>query len=398
MAQPLPTPTRSLPDKPSLAQLRKQAKELLKSYRAGGVAAGAEVERFERSPNRAKFALADAQRVLARAYGFPSCTNLKEHVEGVNVATFCAAVEAGDRATVRKLAKARPELVNAQREGGFGERTSLHYAVLNRDSKMTCLLMELGGDARAGIWPHRDATTAHTIAQERGYHEIVAIIEREEQRRRTELSSRGATIGAKTDEIHRAILEGRHDEAKRILESDLSLVGACNLRGATPLHVAARVQETSMVEWLLERQAPVDAKDGEGRTPLDYAAFVAGWSAHGREFSYMENSRKVPARFHETARLLRSKGAELTPRAAVAIGDHEAVLQMHREGRLKNDIDIFRGGLVAIAVRVNRIDMVSLLLDLGLDPDADSWATPLAWATKGGHADIVDLLRSHGAT
>jgi hypothetical protein len=41
-----PAPTRTLPDKPSLAQLRKQAKELLKSYRAGNDAAVAEIERF----------------------------------------------------------------------------------------------------------------------------------------------------------------------------------------------------------------------------------------------------------------------------------------------------------------------------------------------------------------
>ena len=64
-------PTRTLPDKPSLAQLRTQAKELLNSYRAGNEATVAEVERFERSPDPAHFALADAQRVLARAYGFP---------------------------------------------------------------------------------------------------------------------------------------------------------------------------------------------------------------------------------------------------------------------------------------------------------------------------------------
>ena len=94
-----------------------------KSYRAGEDAAVAEVERFERRPDPAQFALADAQRVLARAYGFASWTNLKQHVEGVNVAAFCAAVEAGDVATVRRLAKARPELVHVERGGGFGEMT-----------------------------------------------------------------------------------------------------------------------------------------------------------------------------------------------------------------------------------------------------------------------------------
>ena len=64
---------------------------------------------------------------------------------------------------------------------------------------------------------------------------------------------------------------------------------------------------------------------------------VAGWSAHGRDFSFLENSRLDPSRFHETVRLLRAKGAELTSYAAVAIGDADAVRRMHREGRLKNE-------------------------------------------------------------
>ena len=78
-------PTRTLPGKPSLAQLRKQAKELLKAYRAGEEAAVAEIERFERSPDPANFALADAQRVLARAYAVSSWPALKYHVEGVTL-------------------------------------------------------------------------------------------------------------------------------------------------------------------------------------------------------------------------------------------------------------------------------------------------------------------------
>jgi hypothetical protein len=69
-------PTRFLPLRPSLEQLRKQAKELLKAYRAGDVATALEVERFESQPDPSKFVLSDAQRVLARAYGFASWTKL----------------------------------------------------------------------------------------------------------------------------------------------------------------------------------------------------------------------------------------------------------------------------------------------------------------------------------
>ncbi|HMC64811.1 MAG TPA: ankyrin repeat domain-containing protein, partial [Gemmataceae bacterium] len=405
-------PTRTLPDKPSLGQLKKQAKELLKAYRAGDVAAVAEVERFESQPDPAKFALADAQRVLARAYGFASWTKLKQHIEGVNAAAFCAAVNAGDVATVRRLAKARPGLVHVEAAGFTG--LPLHIAVLNRNAEMARVLMGLGADARQGIWPHRDATTAYTIARERSYDDVVTVIEQGEEARRRATSPPGATIDSKTEQINRAILRDRCDEAIKVLESDLSLVGACNVeqpingvdcrrlaQGTTPLHVAAWKHNPEMVAWLLDRQASADVRDVEGKTPLDYAAIVAGWSANDRFFPFLENVRIEPAHFHETVRLLRAKGAELTPRAAVAISDKQAVLQMHREGRLINEIHFYRGGLLAIAVRVNRSDMVSFLLDLGFDPNepaastedgGESWGMPLWFAAVCGRHEIAELL------
>src|SRR5579863_5328395 len=107
-------PSRTLPPKPSLAQLRKQAKELLNSYRGGKEAAVAEVARFEQRPDPANFALADAQRVLARAYGFSSWPALKNHVDRVIFQALIGAAEAGDMAAVRRLAKTRPDLLDPQ--------------------------------------------------------------------------------------------------------------------------------------------------------------------------------------------------------------------------------------------------------------------------------------------
>ncbi len=411
-------PTRTLPHKPSLAQLRKQAKELLKSYRAGKEAAVAEVERFERSPDPANFALADAQRVLARAYGFSSWPALKNHVEGVNFAALLAAAEAGDVAAVRRLAKARPDLLNPHiadfRDG------ALRRAVLRRDEELTRVLMQLGANARVGIWPHRDATSAYAIAVDREYSEIVATIEREEDNRRARLSHEGTATSAAVDALRQAIAEGRAAEAIALMEADPALIGACDIYGVTPLHLAAWKHDPAMVGWLLDhgaspgalalRDSPVRRHEQpveSGKTPLDFAAIVAGWAPEGRDsiFYFMENARVDPARFHETARLLLQKGAELTPRAAVALGDREAVLRLHREGRLPNEIHVFRGGLLAIAVRVNRLDMVATLLDLGLDPDESvitddgypSWGMPLWFASMCGRHEIAELLLARGA-
>jgi hypothetical protein len=104
-------PTRRLPRQPNVEQLRKQAKDLLEGYRAGKPEAVAEVQQLERHPDSAKFALNDAQRVLARAYGYVSWSRLKAFVDGVNVARLVEAVQTGDVAQVRILLNARPELV-----------------------------------------------------------------------------------------------------------------------------------------------------------------------------------------------------------------------------------------------------------------------------------------------
>ena len=176
-------PTRQLPRNPNLDQLRKQAKNLLDRYRGGDPAAVGEVERFERRPDPRLFALHDAQRVLARAYGYDSWPKLKAFVNGANVEELAAAVQAGDIARAQTLLRARPELV-AKDMSESNEHRALHYAVLRRDSAMARLLMEAGADARKGIYPHRDATSALAIASEREYGDIVAVIEEVERRRR----------------------------------------------------------------------------------------------------------------------------------------------------------------------------------------------------------------------
>jgi ankyrin repeat protein len=410
-------PTRTLPHKPSLAQLRKQAKELLKSYRAGNEATVAEVERFQRSPDPAHFDLADAQRVLARAYGFSSWPALKEHVEGVNFAAFLAAAQAGDVAAVRRLAKTHPDWINQHAQFGG---SALHRAVLRRDEELTRVLMQLGADARTGIWPHRDATSAYTIAVDREYSEIVAVIEREEENRHSLANQEGTSTRTSVDALRQAIANGRTAEAITLMKADPALIGACDAHGVTPLHLAAWKHDPALVGWLLDhgaspgalaqRDSPVRRHDQaveSGKAPLDFAAIVAGWAPEGLDsiFYFMENAHVDPARFHETARLLLQKGAELTPRAAVALGNREAVLRLHHEGRLSNEIHVFRGGLLAIAVRVNRLDMVATLLDLGLDPDesiptADgypSWGMPLWTASMCGRHEIAELLLARGA-
>ncbi|MEU7856590.1 ankyrin repeat domain-containing protein [Nonomuraea sp. NPDC049141] len=72
-------PVHRLPDNPSIEQLRKQAKTLLRSVKAGVPEALGLVDEFHpRTPETLK--LSDAQLVTARMYGFASWPRLKDHI------------------------------------------------------------------------------------------------------------------------------------------------------------------------------------------------------------------------------------------------------------------------------------------------------------------------------
>ena len=358
-------PARRLPRRPNLEQLRKQAKELMAGWPG--------------------FTLSEAQRELARAYGFDSWPKLKAFVDGANAARLAEAVNAGDLTTVRKLLKARPELIGMDMAEN-DEHRALHYAVLRRDAAMVRLLMQAGADARKGIWPHRDATTAFAFAREREFPEIVAIIEEEEQQRRQTASCPNAAVSPVQEQINHAIRHGDSESAIALLTADPTLVRACDRNGATPLHAAAHAGSDELVAWLLARGADPHHPDLQSLTPLDRAALAA------------------PDNFPAVAHRLLGAGAPLTLRPAVALGNLDRVRELIPRG---NTIDS-RHGFLSLAVRHGQIETVRLLLDLGADVDertllenveepTESAGKPLWLAAAMGRRDIAALLLDRGA-
>src|SRR5688500_6013395 len=179
--------TLPLPPRPDLEQYRRRAKDLLKASRstdAGAIRgwatewletlgrlrgvevtpfvqhsfdrAVAQIEREVRAlapeGGDAVCTLADAQRLIARAHGFPSWPKFAGHVEGITkhrpeIREFETAVDAvvgGDLATLTDLLQANPSLIR-ERSSREHRATLLHYVAAN------------------GVQDHRQVTPPHAV-------------------------------------------------------------------------------------------------------------------------------------------------------------------------------------------------------------------------------------------
>jgi ankyrin repeat protein len=385
-------PARAMRESPDIDQLRRQARELLEAYRAQSPDAIIEVAAQHRTATPETFALHDAQFVLARSYGLESWPKLKAAVEGVTIKRLHEAVKNRDLGAVRALLARRPEIVDLLHGGPSGfEIRALHIAVMARDVEMTRLLLEAGADTRGGIWPNRDATSPRTIAAERGYDEIVALMASHEERRG---ARSGNALGDGVRRLRDAMMTGGEEAVIAVFESQPALAGICPPDGVTMLHRAAGHGSLTVAKWLLDHGADVNEKSQpdfwrrEGRTPLEFAVWECAEDS-GRSAS------------EAMAALLIERGAELSPLAAAALGrwDYLASCPLHSlQGK----------GLLQAAVRGDRPDVLRRLLEMGLDPNERmqigqledqtfSSGGPLLEAVNTGRIDMARLLLAHGA-
>jgi ankyrin repeat protein len=335
---PRPVPTRTLSARPDLAQLRRQAKELLAAFREGRPAATMEFRAHLRRTDRASVALHDAQFVLARAYGFDSWPRLAAFVDGVTIQRLVEAIADGDLGVVRAMVDARPELLHMD-VAENDEHQVLHHAVLRRRPDIVRFLMERGADARKGIWPHRAATTAFTLAAERGDDEIVGIIEAAERLRPAATRPAALPDGTRPvsalPAVRTAIAAGDLPRLEAAAASGAIVDGA----GLVSQAVAARRPE--VLEWLLRRGLDPDETgrlDGVEEVvptwgaPLRACArsgdatIAAILLAHGANPN--TNVYAASSALHEACRrgddrmvaLLEAHGGRLTPVSIAALG------------------------------------------------------------------------------
>jgi ankyrin repeat protein len=115
--------SRDLPARPNLDHLKNEAKALHKAFGQGDPDARRRIHEILGDASAIK--LSDAQRVVAREYGFPNWARLSDHVRSFAggeeaVAAFLAAVNAQDAARAKRVLREHPAIA----------RESLHVAAV----------------------------------------------------------------------------------------------------------------------------------------------------------------------------------------------------------------------------------------------------------------------------
>ena len=390
-------PSRRLPERPSLEQLRKQAKEHLHTLRAA-----------DPSVN-----LAEAQHALAREYGFESWPKLAHHVaslrtqrgmlqpaalksdqkllwspgRGTDLWQLFQACIAGDLEAVQTLVAKDPSLVR----GHYDYRKPLYFAV--RENRLDVARFLLQHDHNPiDLWVDDDPLE---IARDRGYAEM--------ERMLADTFETRFNASPKGEPVALALRAQDLQRVRALLDAEPGLIGKGDQRSNQPIHWATMTRQLDAIDELLRRGADINARRTDGARPIhltngDY--FYRGW-------------RDVPGGWPVTPAHvmshLKARGAFIDLPTACHTGDIERVRELLREDpSLANTLGenegyyLGAGAPVSNAAAVGRIDIVQLLLDHGADPNLpEEQIAPhgkaLYNAVFHGHYDIAKLLLERGA-
>jgi ankyrin repeat protein len=413
---------RQLPPNPSLEQLKKQAKSLLKGQQAADSEALTRIREnhprwkklSEKQVPAAPFALADAQLVIANEYGFASWSKLQSHVKTLEAASSAAkalaslreAAGKGDLARLNVLLDAHPELIDER--GGEGVRTALHHAVFGNSEAAVKLLLERGANPNIrcegdNAYPLHFAVEKHRfpiirLLVEHGadtigegdYHELGVIgwatawdyIQPD-----PEIVPYLLEHGARHN-IFSAVAMGEAEVIRELVTrtpDDLERRMNGTIMRSMPLHLAVMKNQPASLTTLLDLGANTESLDEAGFSALDLAAL------RGRP---------------ELAQVLLERGAKVRLPAAVALhrtADVETLLRRD-PGTLKPGGRW--GNLIVRASERAPGDVIEALIRNGASVsvrdnpktsiDNTSGYTPLHAAAWYGNVSAIEVLMKHG--
>jgi ankyrin repeat protein len=391
------SPRRRLPERPSLEQLRKQAKEHLDTLRAADPSA----------------TLAAAQHALAREYGFHSWPKLVHHVEsiqperrmlqpselksdeklmwssgrGTDVWALIQACTAGDFEAVRALIAKDPSLARAH----YDYRKPLYFAVRENHIDVARFLIEHDRNPLDN-WVDDDPLE---IARDRGYTEM--------QRMLADTFETTFNASPKGEPVALALRDHDLKRMRELLDGQPEFVGKGDQRSNQPIHWATMTRQLDAIDELLRRGADINAQRTDGGRPIhltngDY--FYRGWR---------DVPRSWPVTPSQVMAHLKTRGAFIDLPTACHTGDIERVRALLKQDPSRaNKLGEYEGYYLGAgaplsnAAQVGRLDIVQLLLDHGADPNLpEEQIAPkgkaLYSAVFHGHYEIAKLLLERGA-
>jgi ankyrin repeat protein len=338
-----------LPERPNLAHLKHQAKDLLKDHRSADADALARIRRsLPRCQNgtlddiaKSPFQLSDALFVIAREYGFSDWPALKRHLATgeeiplsheppADLGSFKAAVKAGDAEEVRRQLSQSAKLC-AHINAPMFEMDTPAVVYARRDRTMVDVLLEFGADinARGQFWGRSLSVLDEVDAETAEY-----------------LIERGAVplLAA----FSAAVRQGDATRTRKLLAENPVLRGHVNRPlfsfGARPINVAR--DHIEVVDVLLEYGADINLK--------------SDWWAGG--YTVLDDVDP------QLADELIARGAAVDINAAAHLGRLEQVQQLLKEDPARVNQ---RGGDGRLPLHVaSTPEIVDLLLDYGADIDA----------------------------
>jgi len=178
------------------------------------------------------------------------------------------AARAGDVAAIDMLLEGGADI----EETDFVLGTPLHVAIASGAPPVVAHLLEKG--ASVGAAGELNGSRPLHLAAELGLIEIISI-----------LLDRGAEIDA-TDQLggtalFRAVAAGRGQAAERLVARGADVGIADGTTGMLPLHKAAETGQIAVVLLLLDADVDINARDSLGMTALHYAATPVSLSNAG---------------------------------------------------------------------------------------------------------------------